>query len=159
MYLDSAYNWLFENRILLSQYPSQELFDFYVDDLKIDVIISLTESKPQLDLAKYKKSILHLHFPIKDFSIPSVEETQSILQKLYYEYSNEKVIVIHCIAGCGRTGTIATLLYWLIINKEGIATSIQDSLSFVRKVRPCSVESSLQEEFLRNFVLTYDSNI
>ena len=59
---------------------------------------------------------------------------------------NDQAVLIHCYAGCGRTG-LMLVLYLMIFYDY----SYQEGLNKVRSIRNCAVESEKQHEFLQNF--------
>lgn len=113
--------------------------------LKPVCIISLTpleelnekggKGLPELVL---KQNILWLHFPIVDYSYPSVEQSNlwnELSTKLHSFLDEDKTIVFHCLAGIGRSGTVALRL--LVERGEDHLTALQR----LRLVRPGAVET------------------
>ena len=88
----------------------------------------------------------HYHLPIVDFDIPDKffeEHWQTAGAALRNYLLSGKSIVIHCLGGLGRTGTIAArLLVELGADPE---TAIQR----VRKARPGTIQSLMQETHVR----------
>ncbi len=58
------------------------------------------------------------------------------------ELQKGKIIIMHCYAGLGRTGTIAACF----LVKLGINSS--DAINLVRKTRSGTIETVWQEEFI-----------
>ena len=117
------------------------------------IIVSLTEKKEMEDLGARdfiplieKEKIPWLHFPIKDFGI--VDQQQEILWEPISKNIHKKIndgarILVHCRAGCGRTGMIV-----LRIMVE-FGEDPDEALERLRKVRPCAVETKAQENWAR----------
>lgn len=92
-----------------------------------------------------------LHLPIVDGHAPGAEwdaEWVSIhRENLFYDIQAGKSILIHCLGGRGRTGTVAVLL--LI----GLGDSIDNAITKVRAVREGMIETTEQEEYLHQQVV------
>ncbi|MEM2901013.1 MAG: dual specificity protein phosphatase family protein, partial [Thermoplasmata archaeon] len=87
----------------------------------------------------------YLHIPLPDFSIPSIQDAMRFVSFLdEIKLSNGKVLV-HCYAGCGRTGTM--LAVYLV--SQGM--NANDAISHLRNLNGCFVETEEQEEFVRKF--------
>ena len=124
-------------------------------DNHIDIIVSLLEISElkSLGCENLTKEIklnnfIWLHFPINDFNIPtknSLLKLNLLLSDLENFLKKEKNIIIHCKAGLGRTGTIASLL----LAKLGI--SPKDAIKFIRKYRPGSIDTDEQKNFVLNW--------
>ena len=84
----------------------------------------------------------HIHFPIKDRSIPKNKtDFEKIVLYLVKKILKGNVIHIHCNAGLGRSGLIAALL----CKKLGI---VEEPISFIRRYRPGSIETKEQEKLI-----------
>ena len=121
----------------------------------IDIIVSLLETSElkSLGCENLTKEIklnnfVWFHFPITDFDIPtkdSLSELNLLLSDLDNFLKKEKNIIIHCKAGLGRTGTIASLL----LTKLGIST--KNAVQYIRKYRPGSIDTNEQKNFVLNW--------
>ena len=121
----------------------------------IDIIVSLLETSELKSLGcdNLTKEIelnnfVWFHFPITDFDIPtknSLSELNLLLSDLDKFLKKEKNIIIHCKAGLGRTGTIASLL----LTKLGIST--KNAVQYIRKYRPGSIDTDEQKNFVLNW--------
>ena len=117
------------------------------------IIVSLTEKKEMEDLGARdfiplieKEKIPWLHFPIKDFGI--VDQQQEILWEPISKNIHKKIndgarILVHCRAGCGRTGMIV-----LRIMIE-FGEDPDQALERLRRIRPCAVETKAQENWAK----------
>jgi len=122
---------------------------------QIDIIVSLLEtSELKLigcdNLTKEIKlnNFVWFHFPITDFDIPtknSLSELNLLLSELEKFLKKEKNIIIHCKAGLGRTGTIASLL----LTKLGLST--KNAVHYIRKYRQGSIDTNEQKNFVLNW--------
>jgi protein-tyrosine phosphatase len=87
-------------------------------------------------------------FPIKDRNIPRCDQTaelNDLLDDLEARIRSGQTIAIHCQAGLGRTGMIAGIL----LCRFGIDSDA--AIMAIRQVRPGSIETSAQEDFVRNW--------
>ncbi|AHL22721.1 protein-tyrosine phosphatase family protein [Thermococcus nautili] len=91
-----------------------------------------------------KRGVEVFHSPIPDFSAPSLEELLSVLQWIEAKVLEGKKVLIHCIGGCGRSGTVAVA--WLMYSKR---LPLREALYRVRRLRPCAVETESQIELLQ----------
>lgn len=124
-------------------------------DWKPTTIISLTEKKEMnvLGSRNFISSVTNekipwLHFPIKDFGI--VEKQQEVFwdpisKNIHQQIDSGGRILVHCRGGCGRTGMIV-----LRIMIE-FGEDPDKALERLRKIRPCAVETKLQETWARLF--------
>lgn len=102
---------------------------------------------PNLLDAYQKAGFTVLHSPIVDQSVPSFAQIDQILNYIDSQLSNNKHLLIHCVGGLGRSGTIAACY---LIGREGF--SVEQALQTVRSSRsPRSIENQKQEDFIRRF--------
>ena len=108
-------------------------------DAGIDYIISFEE---RFGLPKFEDyGIEHHNIVIQDFSIPSEDNVVDFIRTLDRALKNGKSILIHCLGGCGRTGTMLALAeIYLYGEHDGLA-----AMNKVRSVRPCAIETDGQE--------------
>ncbi|MGH3077798.1 MAG: protein-tyrosine phosphatase family protein [Gaiellaceae bacterium] len=86
----------------------------------------------------------HVRIPIRDFSIPTVEELEAALDEIDGELALGGLVYVHCWAGCGRTGVVVGS--WLV--RHG--TLPEDALARIAETRGLGCPQTLEQ---RLFVL------
>jgi|SRR5690606_849155 ADP-ribosyl-[dinitrogen reductase] hydrolase len=87
----------------------------------------------------------HLHLPIRDMGVPGPEferrwETEgALLREMLLEGER---IVLHCLAGLGRTGTVAARLLVELGTEPG------EAIRAVRLARPGTIQTPEQEQYV-----------
>jgi protein-tyrosine phosphatase len=110
------------------------------------------------DLFYYTRllNIKHMIYPIRDMNTPLDSDIDDIYMKLIIDISNElkkgKNIIIHCLGGLGRSGTIAACVNMYLDNTVNYRTAIKA----IRRVRPGAVQNKKQEKWIKKF---YNRNI
>ena len=116
--------------------PSHELHDLYGD---VDL------------LAEYEQHRLEVvHFPLENFSVPDKIELFDELIGQLVKILREKSVLIHCMAGCGRTGMVAA---GVLVRLGSSATA---AIEQVRDIRPGSMDVLRQILFLRSYQRYFD---
>jgi protein-tyrosine phosphatase len=59
--------------------------------------------------------------------------------------------MVHCVAGCGRTGIL--VIVWAAYH--GYLPDSIDPVDWIRKLRPCSLETKEQMDFARKIAKKY----
>ena len=135
---------------------------FFLEELKIfhrlncSAIVSLVEDiefKKMYDKKLFVREIYNLnlnwfHLPIVDLKAPDhkfVDKWQTSKSLLKNELIDGKNIIIHCMGGKGRSGTIAAIL---LIE---FGDNNTDVINIVRDKRNGAIETKEQE----NFILSY----
>lgn len=138
------FSWIEDKVIAGSSKPFfQKQFELF-KKVGIRVLINLTEETYQNinDLDKF--TIYHI--PIPDFNVPSIEQINEFWQICKKHEEKKEPILVHCIAGCGRTGIMLGI--WLLL--KGIVKSGKEAIEQIRLLRPCSIETLEQEDMIKN---------
>lgn len=112
-------------------------------ELGVSAVVSLTR-EPLHGETLARCGLRGLHIPVEDMTAPSPEQIRRAV--LYIdEHIGQGGVVVHCMAGIGRTGTVlAGYLVW-----QG--STAQDAIEEIRVGRPGSVETFEQESSIHRF--------
>ena len=95
-----------------------------------------------------------MHSPIVDQSIPSFKQMDTILDFLDKAIANDEKVLIHCVGGIGRSGTVAACYLSTRHNMTA-----EDAIDIVRQSRsPRMIENQRQEDFCRRYTTRYNKN-
>ena len=86
-----------------------------------------------------------IHLPIQDGMAPNAEfdkNWRKVEPRLLAQLDTGENILLHCVAGYGRSGTIAAKL----LIASGL--NAQNAIERVRKTRPGTIENRIQEDYL-----------
>ena len=141
----SNFSW-FNDYLAASSIPICEEEIYWLREAGIEVIVSLDLDFDDSVLDAIKKTgIEHVIIEIQELAAPSTNQMLKFVEVVKWAKERGKKVLVHCFAGCGRTGTmLAALLVY-----EGYAP--MDAVREVRKVRPCSIESYEQLEAIKKF--------
>lgn len=142
--------WIRESVLAGSSRPGGQRGDRLATDLDelqargIGAIVSLTETA--LDIyAVQELGMSYAHIPIVDMTAPSPAQLFDALDAIDLAHGENRAVVVHCLAGQGRTGTV--LAAWLI--RQGATTD--EAIGEIRSVCPQAVENDAQLACLRVF--------
>ncbi len=85
------------------------------------------------------KDINYLHIHSNDMGVPEFEDLINSVDFIHERLVNNEPVMVHCLAGLGRTGTI--LACYLIKYEKMLA---DDAITKIRKQRSGSIQSYSQ---------------
>ena len=144
-----GFQWLVKGRLGGAPQPGllrQIAFD--LDALRrvgTTILVTLTQEwdPPTEEIAA--RGMTSLHMKIPDMEAPSLDDAQEMCRRIDLMLSDGEVIVHHCRAGRGRTGTmLAAQLVWSGIDAD-------QAIQITRSANPRWIESDTQERFLQSF--------
>ena len=89
------------------------------------------------------KNMKYLHVLSDDMGVPSFDDLTNSIEFIHKRIQNNEPVLVHCLAGMGRTGTI---LACYLIKYEKM--SAEDAIQHVREKRHGSIQSFVQEEII-----------
>ncbi|MFX1497935.1 MAG: protein-tyrosine phosphatase family protein [Promethearchaeota archaeon] len=139
------FNWIIKGKLAASWWPDKLLFKKYQNE-GISVIINCSEFNNQNDVPQ---SFHYYHINVPDYGVPTASQIERFIH-ITNDHKNES-IVVHCVAGCGRTAQF--IIAWASYN--GYIPKNIDPVNWIRKLRPCSLETRKQMDFARKLAKNY----
>ena len=137
------FSWLLENKLAGSAIPTSIDEVQWAIDQGVKSIISIREEP--LD-GSWIKGVKYLHVHSNDMGVPEFVDLVSAVDFIHNRITNDEPVMVHCLAGMGRTGTL--LACYLIKHQK---MSADEALQKVREERPGSIQSFPQEEIIFQF--------
>ena len=106
----------------------------------VGAIVSLTDT-PLAAEAVRRGEFEYLHEPVIDFTAPSPEQLERILDFIARQAEGAgRMVLVHCGAGLGRSGTVVAA-YLVRCGWDG-----RQAIERIRELRPYSIETREQEQ-------------
>ena len=137
------FSWLIENKLAGSAVPTS------IDEVEwavkqgIKSIVTIREEP--LD-ENWIKDVNYLHILSNDMGVPEFVDLGSAVDFIHRRITNNEPVMVHCLAGLGRTGTI---LACYLVKYQNM--SADEAIQKVREARSGSIQSYPQEEIIFRF--------
>jgi protein-tyrosine phosphatase len=141
------FTWIIKGKMAISWWPDPYVVEKYRKE-EISAIINCSEFDNREDIPKEFK---YHHINIPDYGTPTEDQLAKFFEVAKEFSSNNQPIVIHCVAGCGRSGLMTVA--WAAYNNY-IPSGI-DPVKWIRKLRPCCLETKEQMDFARKLARKY----
>jgi atypical dual specificity phosphatase len=110
----------------------------------IEILLTLSEEplpRRWIDEA----GLMLVHVPVEDFDAPTLEQFDKCLSVIDQAQRTGMGVLVHCLAGKGRTGTVLAAYFVT----KGMAAL--EAIKHVRSLRPGSIETPEQERAIQEF--------
>ena len=141
------FTWIVKGKLAVSWWPDPYVIEIYLKE-GIKAIINCSEFDNRKDLPD---DFNYFHLDIPDYGTPTDAQLTKFFEITSKHGSNNHPIVVHCIAGCGRSGIM--VIAWAAYN-DYIPNGI-DPVTWIRKLRPCCLETKEQLDLARNLAKKY----
>ena len=133
-----------DDNVAFSRMPTRSEIDEVAETFDA-VVVLVEEFELPYSLSEWqKRGVEVLHSPVRDFSAPALDQLLEILRWIEARVAEGKKVLIHCMGGLGRSGTVAVA--WLMYSKR---LPLREALRQVRMVRPGAVEVEEQMGVLK----------
>ena len=137
------FSWIIEKKLAGSAIPTSKEEVDWVKQEGVKSIVTIRE-EPLED--EWIKDVIYLHVYSNDMGVPEFDDLVNSVDFIHERITNNEPVMVHCLAGLGRTGTI--LACYLIKYEE---MSADDAIQKVRNERYGSIQSFSQEEIIFRF--------
>ena len=137
------FSWIIEEKLAGSAVPTSKDEIDWIKQEGVRSIVTIIE-EPLKD--EWIKDVNYLHVHSNDMGIPEFSDLVNSVDFIHQRITNDEPVMVHCLAGLGRTGTI--LACYLIKYEDMTA---DDAIEKVRRERHGSIQSFSQEEIIFRF--------
>jgi len=137
------FSWLIKNKLAGSAIPTSIKEIDWVIEQGVKSIVTIREEPLDDD---WIKNVNYLHVMSNDMGVPEFDDLTNTVDFIHQRLNDEEPVMVHCLAGLGRTGTI---LASYLVKYENM--SADKAIEKVRKIRPGSIQSYPQEEMIFRF--------
>ena len=140
------FSWILEGKLAGSAIPTSKDEVTWLQEQGVKTIVTIREEPLDKD---WVSQMNYLHVLSDDMGVPTFEDLKNSVDYVHKKIQNNEPVMVHCLAGLGRTGTI---LACYLIKYEKM--SAEDAIQHVRKKRHGSIQSFVQEEMIFQYAKT-----
>ena len=137
------FSWLIENKLAGSGIPTTIDEVQWTIEQGVKSIVTVRE-EPLDD--SWIKDVNYLHVLSNDMGVPEFDDLVYAVDFIHRRITNNEPVMVHCLAGMGRTGTV---LACYLVKYQNM--SADEAMEKVREERPGSIQSYPQEEIIFRF--------
>ena len=137
------FSWLIKNKLAGSAIPTSIKEIDWVIEQGVKSIVTIREEPLDDD---WIKNVNYLHVKSNDMGVPEFDDLTNTVDFIHQRLNDKEPVMVHCLAGLGRTGTI---LASYLVKYENM--SADEAIEKVREIRPGSIQSYPQEEIIFRF--------
>ena len=137
------FSWLIDGKLAGSAIPTSKDEIKWVQEQGVKSIVTIRE-EPLAD--EWIKDVNYLHVMSNDMGVPEFDDLIHAVDFIHRRITNNEPVLVHCLAGLGRTGTV--LACYLVKYQNMTA---DEATQKVREERPGSIQSYPQEEIIFRF--------
>jgi len=141
------FTWISKGKMAASWWPDPPVIKRYKKE-GIKVIVNCSEFDNRQDIPQ---DFIYYHINVADYGVPTDNQIKRFLELTKKHDAQKDPVVIHCVAGCGRTGQF--IVAWGAHN--GIIPKNMDPVKWIRTYRKCSLETKEQMSFARKIANKY----
>jgi len=136
-----------EGVIAASWWPDPGIFELFKEK-GIKSVVNVCEFDNRQDVPK-QFAYHFIHVP--DYGVPTDEQIERFIKLMDRHHASKEPVVIHCVAGCGRTGQF--IIAWCA--KAGFIPNGTDPVEWIRARRKCCLETGAQIQCAKRLTKKY----